>query len=54
MSDEGHETMQHELTDLGVRLTQHPEATAKNLKSIPGDTLVAGPFCRTSPIASVL
>ena len=54
MSDEGREMMQHELMDLGVWLTQHPKATTKNLKSIPGDTLIAGSFCRTSPIASVL
>ena len=54
MSDEGHETMQHELTDLGVRLTQHPEAATKNLKPIRGDTLIAGSVCPTSPIAPVI
>ena len=34
MSDEGRETMQQELMDLGVWLTQHPEAATKNLKPI--------------------
>jgi len=54
VTDEGRETMQQELMDLGAWLTQHPEATTKNLKSIRGGTLIAGPFCPTSPIATVL
>jgi hypothetical protein len=34
MSDEGRETMQQELMDLGVWLIEHPEAATKNLKPI--------------------
>jgi hypothetical protein len=34
MSDEGRETMQQELMDLGVWLIDHPEAATKNLKPI--------------------
>ena len=34
MSDEGRETIQQELMDLGVWLTEHPEAARKNLKSV--------------------
>jgi hypothetical protein len=36
MSDEGRETLQQELIDLGMRLTQHPEAAHKNLKPVRG------------------
>ena len=54
MSEEGRETMQQELMDLGVWLTQHPEAATKNLKPIRGDTLIAGSVCPTSPIAPVI
>ncbi len=34
MSDEGRETIQQELMDLGAWLTEHPEAARKNLKSV--------------------
>jgi hypothetical protein len=34
MSDEGRETMQQELMDLGVWVIEHPEAATKNLKPI--------------------
>jgi hypothetical protein len=34
MSDEGRETMQQELMDLGVWLAEHPGAATKNLKPI--------------------
>ena len=34
MSDEGRETMQQELMDLGVWLIEHPKATYKNLEPI--------------------
>jgi hypothetical protein len=34
MSEEDRETMQQELMDLGVWLTEHPEAATKNLKPI--------------------
>jgi hypothetical protein len=34
MSDEGRETMQQELMDLGVWLVEHPEATRKDLEPI--------------------
>jgi hypothetical protein len=40
MSDEGRETMQQELLDLGVWLTQHPEAATKNLKPIRGSVVL--------------
>jgi hypothetical protein len=34
MSDEGRETMQQELMDLGVWLIEHPEAATRNLEPI--------------------
>jgi hypothetical protein len=34
MSDEGHDTMQQVLMDLGVWLIEHPEAARKNLEPI--------------------
>ena len=34
MSDEGRETMQQELMDLGVWLIEHPEAAVSNLEPI--------------------
>ena len=41
MSDDlGRETMQQELMDLGVWLTEHPEAARKNLKPIRGGVLL--------------
>ena len=40
MSDEGRETMQQELMDLGAWLTEHPEAARKNLKPIRGSVLL--------------
>ena len=40
MSDEGRETLQQELMDLGVWLTQHPEAAHKNLKPVRGSVLL--------------
>ncbi len=42
MSDEGRETMQQELMDLGAWLTEHPKAVRKNLKPIRG-SVVLGP-----------
>ena len=40
MSDEGRETMQQELMDLGVWLTQHPKAAHKNLKPVRGSVVL--------------
>ncbi len=40
MSDEGRETMQQELMDLGVWLTEHPEAARKNLKPVRGSVVL--------------
>ena len=40
MSDEGRETMQQELMDLGVWLTEHPEAR-KNLKPVRGSVVLS-------------
>ena len=40
MSDEGRETMQQELMELGVWLTEHPEAVKKNLKPIRGKVVL--------------
>jgi hypothetical protein len=42
VSDEGRETMQQELMDLGAWLTEHPKAVRKNLKPIRG-SVVLGP-----------
>ena len=40
MSDEGRETLQQELMDLGVWLTQHPEAAYKNLEPVRGSVVL--------------
>jgi hypothetical protein len=40
VSDEGRETMQQELMDLGVWLTEHPEAARKNLKPVRGSVVL--------------
>ena len=40
MSDEGRETMQQELMDLGAWLGEHPEAAKKNLKPVRGSVLL--------------
>ena len=40
MSDEGRETMQQELMDLGAWLTQHPQAAHKNLKPVRGSVVL--------------
>lgn len=40
MSDEGRETMQQELMDLGAWLARHPEAAKKNLKPIRGSVVL--------------
>jgi hypothetical protein len=40
MSDEGRETMQQELMDLGVWLTEHPEAAHKNLEPVRGSVVL--------------
>ena len=40
MTDEGRETMQQELMDLGVWLTEHPEAAHKNLKAVRGSVVL--------------
>jgi hypothetical protein len=40
VSDEGRETMQQELMDLGAWLTEHPEAARKNLKPIRGSVVL--------------
>ena len=40
MSDEGRETIQQELMDLGVWLGEHPKAARKNLKPIRGSVFL--------------
>ncbi len=40
MTDEGRETMQQELMDLGAWLTEHPEAVHKNLKPVRGSVVL--------------
>jgi hypothetical protein len=40
VSDEGRETMQQELMDLGAWLAEHPEAARKNLKPVRGSVLL--------------
>ena len=40
MTDEGRETMQQELMDLGAWLTRHPQAAHKNLKPIRGSVVL--------------
>ena len=41
MSDDlGRETMQQELMELGVWLTEHPEAARKNLKPVRGSVVL--------------